>query len=493
MSLVLSFAAGCALNTQGHKAVNDLLAEYDREQAAEATRYAHLPRPVPTSRPAVQTLSEQPTLAKLIAAALERNPDIRAAIETARSKASRIPQATALPDPFLSTKTMPEPIRTAEGDNFFIFGIRQTLPVPEKLDRRGRIALEETRMAIEEVEQTRLRVIADVKRAYFQLYAIDKTIGITEENKALLRDLIQVALGEFRVGRRPQTDVLRAQVERSNLDSELVELRQRRITVVALLNSLLDRPYSTSVSTPPDYDARRTTAQLDRVLEQAIRINPELRRIERQIARDEESVRLARLAYWPDFTLGVEWIQMDPRGAFKPRINPQTGVRPRANEMSEDGSDNWALTFGFNLPVWFEKIEAGIREAREKLSASRRKHTSVKNTILFKVRDALARVQSFRDIADLYATSIIPQAQQAYQVSRAGYIAGTSDFQYVIDNWQKWLFFRIAYYRTLGELERSVADLEQTVGISIVEMESAGTRRRVERTRKRNGREGGSR
>ena len=48
-------------------------------------------------------------------------------------------------------------------------------------------------------------------------------------------------------------------------------------------------------------------------------------------------------------------------------------------------------------------------------------------------------------------------------------MAGTSDFQYVIDNWQRWLFFRIQYYRTLGEVERSMADLEQAVGVSIVE------------------------
>ena len=88
--------------------------------------------------------------------------------------------------------------------------------------------------------------------------------------------------------------------------------------------------------------------------------------------------------------------------------------------------------------------------------------------VTFKVQDALARVRSFREIANLFATTIIPQAEQAYEVSRAGYVAGTSDFQFVIDNWQKWLLFRIQYYRTLAELERSVADLEQVIGISLV-------------------------
>ena len=464
--------SGCGLNRQGDREVSELLGRYERQRAQETQQYGSLRQQdsaAAQSEEGLERLAQEPMLAQLIAEALDRNPDILAAMETARSKASVIPQVTALPDPFLSTKTMPEPVRTAEGDNFFVLSFKQTLPVPEKLDRRGRMALEETRMAMEQLAQTRLRVIADVKRSYFSLFAIDKTIGITEENKTLLRDLIEVARGQLVVGRRQQADVLRAQVEFSNLETKLVRLAQQRTTAVSLLNTLLDRPHVTSVRSPPDYDVRRFDVRLEQLLARALLENPELRRSKQQVARDEQAVRLARLAYWPDFTLGFEWMQMDPRGAFNPRRNPTTGVRPGSPQLSEDGSDNWAITFGFNVPLWIERIEGGIREAEQRLSASRREQVSMQNTVTFRVQDALARVRSLRDIANLYATSIVPQAQQAYEVSRAGYIAGTSDFQYVIDNWQKWLFFRIEYYRTLGDLERSVADLEQAVGISIVE------------------------
>ena len=111
-------------------------------------------------------------------------------------------------------------------------------------------------MAMEQLEQTRLRVIGDVKRAYFQLYALDNTISITEENLVLLRDLIEVTRGQLVAGRGQQEDVLRSQVELSNLESKLVELRQRRITTASLLNALLDRPHTMRVPTPPEYDVR---------------------------------------------------------------------------------------------------------------------------------------------------------------------------------------------------------------------------------------------
>ncbi len=479
---LLAAPAGCALNQQGHREVGEALANYERRHASAVSQYAGVPKAAgrTTTGPATRTpqpVIEDGTLASLIEAALERNPDILASIDTARSVASRIPQATSLMDPMLLTRTLPEPVRTAEGDNYFILGVQQKLPVPEKLDRRGRVVLAETRMAIETLEQTRLRVIGDVKRAYFQLFAIDQAVLITKENQALMRDLIEVARGQLVAGRRQQEDVLRAQVELSNLESQLVELAQRRVTTVALINSILDRSPSTEVPPLSEYDIRRLNPRLDELLLRAYERNPELQRFERQIERDEQSLRLAKLEYWPDFTLGFEWIQMDPRGAFRPPVNPQTGMRPRVSQMSENGSDNWAITFGFNVPIWFERIEGGIREARERLSASRRQLRSAKNRITYQVEDALARIDSQRDIADLFATAIIPQAEQAYQVTREGYITGTSDFQFVIDNWQKWLFFRLQYYRTLGDLERSVADLEQAVGVSVIETQGANTPR----------------
>jgi len=470
--------AGCSLNRQGHREIGDALASYKRRQTTAATQYATLPNaPSPNARlPAGggdPLVIEDGTLAGLISTALERNPDILAAIDAARSMASRIPQATSLMDPMLMTKTLPEPTRTAEGDMVFVLGVQQVVPIPQKLDHRGRVALAEARMAGETIAQTRLRIIGDVKRAYFQLFAIDQAVLITKENQVLMRDLIEVARGQLIAGRRQQEDVLRAQVELSNLESQLVELGQRRVTIVALINSILDLPPRTKVPSLAEYDIRRLAPRLNELLSQAYRRNPELQRFERQIERDQQSLRLAELEYWPDFTIGFEWMAMNPRAPFVPPVNPQTGMRPTYSRMSEEGTDSWAIVAGVNLPIWYERIEAGIREARERLSASRRQMHSTKNRITYQVEDALARIDSQQDIADLFATAIIPQAEQAFQVTREGYITGTSDFQFVIDNWQKWLFFRLQYYRSLGELERSVADLEQAVGVSVIEAQNA--------------------
>lgn len=467
---------GCALNRRAERDLASALRHYEQRRGQDADSYARTGG-APMTQPAENASASQPmggvtepqSLRGYIVLALGQNPDIKAAEEIARARAARVLQVTALPDPMLMTKTLPEPVRTAEGDNYFILGIQQKFPVPEKLDRAGRVALAETRMALEELQKTRLRVIADVKRAHFRLYVIDKTIEIDRANQELLRGLIDAARAQVAAGRRSQDDVLRAQVEFSTLESKLIELRQNRETVVAMLNRLLSRSPTTPVPRPGDFDFRTVDVELERLFEIAASSSPELERLKRRIERDREAVNLAKLAYWPDFTLGFEWIQIDPRGAFQPPPNPQTGIRPAAPRLSEDGSDNWAIIFGLNIPLWFEKIEGGIREARSRLRASQHQLVSTRNRVYFEVEDAWARVRAQRELAELFGKTIIPQAQQAYEVSRAAYTSGRGDFLFVIDNWQKWLAFTIQYHRALGELECSVADLEQALGLSLSE------------------------
>lgn len=476
MFVAVAFGAtGCEVNRTARNDVAAVLERYEQRRVQDAGDYAQIHERNPTTRPVAGTPTEPPaspqSLRDYLLLALEQNPEIKAAEGITRAKAARVPQVTALPDPMLMTKTLPEPLRTAEGDSSFVLSVQQRFPVPEKLDRAGRVALQEVRMALEELQQTRLRVIADVKRAYFRLYVIDTTIEIDVANEDLLRGLIDAVRAQVTAGRRSQSDVLRAQVELSTLGSKIIELRQQRRTAAAQLNRLLNRPPETVVVPPAAFDTRSVDLRLDALFAAAEKHNPDLRQVREQLERDREAIELARLAYWPDFTIGFEWMQMSPRDAFEPPPNPQTGMPAPVNRLSENGSDNWAIIAGLNLPVWFGKIEAGIREARQRLLASQHQYVATQNRVQFQIEDAYARVRAQQELAALFDSTVIPQAQQAYELSRAGYAVGKSGFLDVIENWQLWLAFTIQYHRALGELERSVADLEQALGLSLSEVQ----------------------
>jgi outer membrane protein, heavy metal efflux system len=467
-TLMLMWISGCALNQSGTREVSAVLETQANSPHRMAARYAPTSRPVSTSQPAPGPV----LLQDFIALALQNNPEIRAEQQTALAKAQRIPQVTALPDPVLATKTFlgDRPMMYADGNSFFTLAVTQQLPLPEKLDRAGRIALEETRMALQELRQTQLRVVADVKRAWFQIYILDQSIRISQDNKALLSDLIAVARIQVSANNRPQDDLLRAQVELSNLERELIEQKQSRTTAAATLNTLVDRPPYRPIPTPPSFDLRQTDLKIDCLLAQAGKTNPELIRFQHQIERDRQARKLAQLGYWPDVSLGLEWTSIVPRKPFQPPPDA-TGVRPAVDPLSTEQRDNYALIVEMNLPIWLQKTQAAIRESEYNLGASIDRYHSAQNLVNFRIQDSLARVQAQMELAQILKNTIIPQALQAYEVSRSGYTAGKSDFTSLIDSWQKSLTFTIQYHRALGELQRSLADLEQEMGTSLSKTE----------------------
>ena len=450
-------ASGCGFSDDGRREVAKRLRSHDQARRQLAAGFGRTPRvtsPPPAASP--QQGAAPSSLSRLIELALERNQGLRAARERAAAAAERVPQRTALPDPTIKSTWWTTPVRTAEGDNDFNVAVSQKLPLPQRLASAGRVEIEATRMALADVEALRLRVIADVKRAWFRLYVIDRSAAITLDNQGLLQGLIEAARAQVAAGGRSQGDVLRAQVELSNLEADLIQFAQQRETVAAQLNALLDRPVRTPVASPPILGIRQTTLKLAPAIERALAANPELAGLRHQIDRDTEAVGLAKLGYWPDFELGFQWMQLSSRAG--------SGAMGR---LSDDGSDNFAVHFGFSVPLWTGRIDAAVAEKEGLLRASRRQLDNARNRVAAQLDDALERLRSRVVLATLFDDTIIPQAQQTYEVSRASYASGTSDFLDVIDNWRKWLTFTIQYHRLLGEVETSAADLEQAAGLSL--------------------------
>jgi len=400
--------------------------------------------------------------------ALRRNPSVEAAIADVQAKLARIPQATSLPDPVLRTIIRPEPIQTAAGDAYFTLGVGQKIPLPAKLDRAGRIAAAEVRMAIEQLNATRLRVISDVERAYYRLYVTDRSIELTATNRRLLQDLEKVLDSQYRVGKAQQQDLLRVQTELSNLINDENRFRQQRVSAAAALNQLLDAP---SMSEVPVIEPIRVTAiqpRAETLVELAKKSNPQLARLAHQAERDRERVELAELGYWPDLDVGFEWTWLDGRDAWIPPTNPRTGMRAPINRKSEEGDDNWALMFQVNVPIWAQRIEAAKREARQNLNRTQHERRAAVNLIAFRIYDARTQVQTRQDTVKLLESTIIPQAKQTYEVSLTAYQTGGTSFLTVIDNWQRMLAFELMLHREVAELEIAFSELQREVGVQLI-------------------------
>ncbi|MCB9851658.1 MAG: TolC family protein [Phycisphaerales bacterium] len=464
--LAILLGVGCSDSYSTTKQDVSLAQQWQRRRVSPPPP-AHGPSPTTGNR--VRLAPRDPEgLVEYTMLALERNPAIAGALADVEAKLERIPQVTSLEDPMLRLVARPEPIQTAAGDIVFTLAASQKIPLPKKLDLKGKMAAEDVREAIERLNAVRLRIIADVQHAYYRIYVSDRAIEITQQNAALLLELERVASAQFEVGKADQQDVLRIQTELSELDNALIRYRGQRVSAVAAINQLMDRTTTTDIGTLPPLDGDMFDARVEELLELGKRHNPELAALAHRSRRDQLGANLADLSYVPDVTLGFEWNHADGRAPFVPPVNPQTRVRPPYNDASAQGDDNWALTIGVNLPIWAQRNEAARREALKRIEATDDDRRSMQRMIEFRIHDAWARIETDRSSVELLETTIIPQARQSYDASLLAYQEGTEKFITVIDNWRKLLLFELMKHRDTASMQTALADLQREIGASLV-------------------------
>lgn len=393
-------------------------------------------------------LPEKPTAQNYVEAALAHNPAIVAAGQRVLRLHERIAQVTSLDDPMIAIAPFGEMAETAAGQVGVMTSLSQRLPYPGKLAVRGRIAQQEVAIAEQDVDRIRLGVIADTRRAYWNLYYAVRAIEVTQRNRDLLDRVREVVAAKLRTGSTTQESALRISVELNNLENELITLRQNRTTAVAMLNSLIDQPVETSLPDPEPMELSRMDLQLEALLTQAEASNPEIHSVRERIGQFREQREQARLGRYPDVTVGVTYNIVDDHGL----------------SMAANGKDQWWFSFGANLPIWTGRLDAAEREATRGLIETAAVLGNERNRIAFRVQDALSRVETQQRQAVLLRDVIVPQAAQTVEASLSGYRAGSVGFLNLIDNWRRLLNFQLMYESSLASLERSVAELEQVVG-----------------------------
>lgn len=386
-----------------------------------------------------------------IGLALQRNPGIRQAIRTVQALGFRVPQVTSLEDPMITlippTGDMTE---TAAGMMDAQVGISQKLPFPGKLRRRGRIAEQEARMSFAALADARIRTAAEVTTAYYEYYLAHISLAITDESERLLRQIRDVASARYRAGTATQQDVLRSEVELYALINEKITLDQRGKTAQARLNMLMNRRVDSPLPPPKPFQLETVDWRLPQAMDRAVESNPSLARLREQVERDLESIRLARLEYFPDLRVGFNYTFIGP------------GISPVAT-----GDDNWNLPLGLNLPIWWKRLRAQVLEQNAKALASVEQYEAMRNMVFFGLQDTLVKIDTQFRQAVLFRDLLIPRAWQTVEVSTSAYQAGSLEFTALIDNWRKWLEFSLLYHRALAQLEQRFADLQQLIGVRV--------------------------
>lgn len=393
--------------------------------------------------------SEPIQLADLLAQVEREHPALRAAARMIEAKRARVAQARAWPDPQLSIGYLGDftPFKTQANDpaSYRQLGVMQEIPYPGKRDLRGKIAEKEADAETWNFEAARRRVLTEVRLAYYELWAVDKAIEITNSNKLLLEKLARIAEEKYKVGTGLLPDVLRAQVEVTRVLQRLTVLRQRRDTLAGQLNSLLLRPVEAPLGPLAAVEKLPFAYSLEELLERSVENAPEMRRQQELIEQSQFAVSLAKKDFRPDFSVGWEYQNRTSRQA----------------EM-------FGLRFTMNLPVFNRsKRDAAVTEASSIEAGARHAREAIRTALLFRVKEQYLAARASEELLTLYVKGIVPQSTLALESALAAYQVGSLDFLSLISNFTTVLDYEINYYEELAEYQKALARLEEITGIPV--------------------------
>ncbi|MCG3113433.1 MAG: TolC family protein [Candidatus Manganitrophus sp. SB1] len=396
--------------------------------------------------PMVTSAAEEATptlrLEEVLQEVIQRNPQVRAAERGARAAEARIPQARALEDPQFGVMqwSIPSNFNLFDADETW-YTLSQNFPFFGKRALRGDIAKLETSMASEESRAVRLKIVKEAKQAYYDFFFTHKALDIHHKQVVLARRFSIIAQEKFAVGEVGQQDVIRAQVELLDLSNALVTSEQDRNVAAARLNALLDRLPDASLGVPETPTIPAVEPELEMLQREAEAARPEIQMQALAIRRGEESVALAERDLFPDVVAEVGYWDV------------------------HDGSNRWMASIKINLP-WMnkKKYDARIRENEAEQSRAEADRQAALNETQFRIKDLFVRFQTAKRLATLYQQGILPLAEQSLEAAAVGYEAKKNDFLTLIDAQENIKRLELTYFRTLAEIWKRLAELEEMTG-----------------------------
>ena len=407
-----------------------------------------------TEPPIEQDLDGPHDVSFYVQLALERNPEIIAARYKVAAQDAVIPQATSLQDPMLMDSFWPvndNSPQTAAGRAPNMVSLSQQFPWMGKLRGRGDVASHQAQIALTELATVQLKTTEGVKLAYYDLWFNQQAITITEASGSLLTDLLKFAEARYRTG-GSQQDVFRAQLEIDRLKDQRIRFRRELGVSQADLAKLLHTSKGATPEAKSLGESLSAPDEIDRLYAVAIQCRPELKKQLHAIARDQHAVELACLEYYPNITTSVSWQAVARNDSLSPVSN---------------GNDNIGFGIGINLPIWQDKLGAGVREAEYRMASSTRNYDAARDDTFRMIKRLSVQARAFDEQIKLYRDSILPRAEQTLKVSVADYRVGKVDFQQIIDNWTGLLRFRIQVIRLETSLGQVLASLERVVGCEV--------------------------
>jgi len=392
--------------------------------------------PAHAAEPAADANAD-PMLERLIDDALASRPEYAQARNVVAAERERVPQAGALPDPTLTLGIQNDGFKSIEvgkmETSFYQIMVTQPFFWPGKRGLRTDIASGQVSLAEAQLERVRLGVEADVRRTYVDLLLVRDQLELLQRLETLWKQSEGLAKARYAVGEAPQSDLLRAQLERTRLQQQRWALEVTERTRVQELNRVrghpLDEPIATTrhlADLPDPVLPSREEAVTD-----AEARSPELAQARATVRLADQRSALARREQYPDLAVSAGVM---PRGSLEPM---------------------WTLSVSVGLPIWSGRKQGrAVAENEARRQAEAQGEEAVRQLLRLRTQERIVQLETALKQNQLYRQALLVQSNAAVDSTMTQYKVGRVTFASVLEALSGYVADQAGYLESIAQAHR---------------------------------------
>jgi outer membrane protein TolC len=392
------------------------------------------------------SFSQQKDLDNYLKIASENNPELKAKFNDYMAALEVAPQVNALPDPQIAFAYFISPVETREGPMRFKLSASQMFPWFGTLAAKENAAVQSAKAKYELFEETKSKLLNEVKGAYFNLYFNKKAIAILLENIEILQTFQRLATIKVEAGMVSIVDEYRIEMEINELENQLALLKDKASVLEVMFKNLLNTDEIETISVPADLWRNDFHLTKQAALDSISTYNHQLLSIDFQQTALEYKRDVAKRSGNPNFKVGFDY----------------TFIGKGENNLA--GKDAFIFpSVGLTIPLYRDKYKAKVQEVLY-LEAAKSFEKENKNNMLETLFE-----NGWKDYSDgnrrihLYETQL-DLALKSIKILETEYATGNKNFEEILRMERKVLKYHLEKEKAIADKQAAISFLNYLMG-----------------------------
>lgn len=314
---------------------------------------------------------------------------------------------------------------------------------------QDQIAIARAKLAADEagLRATVATTVLQVRQAYYNVEATLGQVASAQRAVDAAQENVRVTEVRVRVGTSPQFDLLQAQVLRAAALQTLSQQKANAVSAQYTLDTLLNLPLSTIVTETTPLGLPQPPQNLDALIQQGLRLRPELVAARANIAGAQAAINLAESGLRPNITL-----------SGGPSISTSTPDRTPVNVSG---------TLALTLAVFDGGLtKAKVDQARAQLRQAQVSEQQTAQAVESQVRTAYLNLQQSAEQLRAAQAGLLA-AREALRIANVRFAAGVGTQLEVVTAQQNLAAADSATVQAQFNYNLAIAQIDQSAGTQV--------------------------